>query len=129
MIKINAKVEGGWQTLNNNELTSNSNQGSTEISDYIYQEHNGMIIECMTANLSADGSSIYLRQEVPLKRPFTNAMISCCVDCDATNFYNCNLSVSAVPAAKDKVRVSIRHINTDVKLKGSFTLYLTCFGY
>lgn len=127
-LSILGKIDGAWQSLGTTTIGDN-NAGSVVLgNDYIYNDINGMIVECMTVSLTADGSSENITQEITLKKPFTNVILTVACSCESTKYIYSNLNVIAIPSGKDKVKIGLRHLDSNVKLEGSFTIFLTCFG-
>ena len=126
-ITVLGKIEGGWQSLGSSEL-SNTTDNVLLGDNYIYNNVNGMIIECLTASIVGDGGKTEIKQEITLKRAFPKSIISVACSCDSTKYSYGNLNVVAIPTGKDKVKIAIRHLDSNVNLEGNFTIYLTCFG-
>lgn len=68
-LSILGKIDGAWQSLGTTTIGDNSSS-VTLGDDYIYNNINGMIVECMTISLTADGSSENITQEITLKNHF-----------------------------------------------------------
>ena len=127
-ISILGKIEGAWQSLGSADLSTDNSSNITIGDNYIYNNVNGMIIECLTASIVGDGSKTEIKQEIALKRAFPKSIISVACSCDSTKYSYGNLNVVAIPTGKDKVKIAIRHLDSNVNLEGNFTIYLTCFG-
>ena len=127
-ISILGKIEGAWQSLGSADLSTDNSSNITIGDNYIYNNVNGMIIECLTASIVGDGSKTEIKQEITLKRAFPKSIISVACSCDSTKYSYGNLTVVAIPTGKDKVKIAIRHLDSNVNLEGNFTIYLTCFG-
>ena len=127
-ISILGKIEGAWQSLGSADLSTDNSSNITIGDNYIYNNVNGTIIECLTASIVGDGSKTEIKQEITLKRAFPKSIISVACSCDSTKYSYGNLNVVAIPTGKDKVKIAIRHLDSNVNLEGNFTIYLTCFG-
>lgn len=127
-LSILGKIDGAWQSLGTTTIGDNKASSVVLGNDYIYNDINGMIVECMTVSLTADGSSENITQEITLKKPFTNVILTVACSCESTKYIYSNLNVVAIPSGKDKVKIGLRHLDSNVKLEGSFTVFLTCFG-
>ena len=127
-LSILGKIDGAWQSLGTTTIGDNNTSSVVLGNDYIYNDINGMIVECMTVSLTADGSSENITQEITLKKPFTNVILTAACSCESTKYIYSNLNVVAIPSGKDKVKIGLRHLDSNVKLEGSFTIFLTCFG-
>ena len=127
-ISILGKIEGACQSLGSADLSTDNSSNITIGDNYIYNNVKAMIIECLTASVVGDGSKTEIKQEITLKRAFPKSIISLACSCDSTKYSYGNLNVVAIPTGKDKVKIAIRHLDSNVNLEGNFTIYLTCFG-
>ena len=126
-LSILGKIDGAWQSLGTTTVGDNSSS-VTLGDDYIYNNINGMIVECMTISLTAYCNSKNITQEITLKKSFPNVILTVACSCESTKYIYSNLNVVAIPSGKDKVKIGLRHLDSNVKLEGSFTVFLTCFG-
>ena len=126
-ITVLGKIEGGWQSLGSSEL-SNTTDNVLLGDNYIYNNVNGMIIECLAVSIVGDGSTTEIKQEITLKKSFPKNIISVACSCDSTKYSYGNLNVVAIPTGQDKVKIAIRHLDTGINLEANFTVYLDCFG-